>query len=341
MKAKESTRFEVSEILKNAVGSIKLGMEDFLVSREGPSKSLRTLSAARNIYAGVLLLFKYKIASLAKTSEEARALIYVPDAILPHITDSGSIAWTPTPHARDTINTRMIEARLKSLGIYHDWSALIPLRNCRNALEHLHPTDPVSSIQSSIAALFPMLSRFIEEELGELPAALLGDAWSTMLATHDFFKACEIQISKEWTDLKYPIAGIQFMRTCRCKACDSSLLKPMQEDIMDSVPIDTTDFRLQCYSCGQTESAIQFLEENFSYVHEDLFTRNEIEEIQDCGRCFVHMYLIADSTCHWCGHERTWPKCDRCNKPISEHVTNAGGSLCDRCAEDEWRFERG
>lgn len=333
-------QFNVDEILKNAVRSIQLGVEDFVTSRDKPEQAARALSAARNIYAGVLLLFKYKIASLAATPEEAKALIYIPEAVLPHITGSGAIAWSPTPHPRNTINTNMIEARLNSLGIYHDWAALRPLRDCRNALEHLHPTHPVSGIQASIAALFPMLSKFITDELDELPGALLGDAWHTMLDTHDFFKSCQAQIHQEWADLKYPLAAMEFMRDCRCRACYSSLLRPLQEDVDNAVAIDTSDFRLQCYACGQVEHAIPYLERNFSDLHEDPFSRSDLEIIQECRLCLVHMYLITDSSCHWCGKETQWPKCVTCEQPVPEHVTYAGGRMCDRCAEDDWRYSQ-
>ena len=329
-------RFNIDEILNNAVSSIQLGVEDFVISRDSPGKTNRAISAVRNIYAGVLLLFKYKIASLAKTPEQAQALIYMPLSILPSITSTGEITWSPTPHGRDTINTSHIKARLESLGVSHDWNAILPLRDCRNALEHLHPTDPISSIQASISALFPMLSRFITEELGETPAALLGDAWTTMLATHDFFKECESQIKNEWTAIDYPTSAINFLHECCCRACYSSLLGPMQEDVHNQVPIDTTDFRLQCIACSQTESAMEFLEENFLALHEDSFEQIEPSIVQECSSCMAQMYLITDSTCHWCGHETVWPKCSGCEKPIEQHVINEGGRHCDRCSEDEW-----
>lgn len=340
--SKRSTKknqFEVAELLRNAVSSIQLGVEDFVISRDKPGQSARALSAARNIYAGVLLLFKYKIASLAATPEEAKALIYVPQTILPHVTDAGTIAWSPLPHPRKTIDAHMIEARLKSLNIYHDWSALTPLRDCRNALEHLHPTDPVSGIQASISTLFPMLGYFITKELGELPGALLGDAWPTMLDTHEFFRSCEAQISQEWADLHYPLPALEFMKECRCKACYSSLLKPLQEDFDHTTPTDTLDFRLQCYSCGQIESAIEFLEDNFLTLHEDPFNQSPVEGVQECVSCNVQMFLIADSTCHWCGYERKWPICAQCEHPVVERGAHAGDGLCDRCAEAQWQFE--
>ncbi|UXL41037.1 hypothetical protein N7D90_24575 (plasmid) [Pseudomonas fragi] len=336
----KADRFNIDEIRKNAVSSIQLGVEDFVISRDTPGKTTRALSAARNIYAGVLLLFKYKIASLAKTPEQAQALIYKPASVLPFITDTGNISWSPTLHDKETINTGMIKARLESLGVNHDWKAILTLRDCRNALEHLHPTDPISSIQASIAALFPMLSRFITEELGETPAALLGDAWPTMLATHDFFKECQIQVENAWTAIEYPNPAMNFLRECCCRACYSSLLGPLQEDVDNQVSIDTTDFRLQCFACSKTESAIEFLEDNFSDVHEDPFEQAEPRTVQECSACSARMYLITDSTCHWCGYETVWPKCAGCEKPITEYVANEGGRLCDQCAEDEWLEQR-
>jgi len=52
----------MNSILKNAIISIQLGIEDFLKTEKDPR---RALSAMRNLYAGVLLLFKEKLARLS------------------------------------------------------------------------------------------------------------------------------------------------------------------------------------------------------------------------------------------------------------------------------------
>ena len=49
----------MNTLLDNAVASIQLGVEDFELSKEDPR---RVISAIRNLYAGVLLLFKEELA---------------------------------------------------------------------------------------------------------------------------------------------------------------------------------------------------------------------------------------------------------------------------------------
>ncbi|MEX2546021.1 MAG: hypothetical protein WD316_12905 [Phycisphaeraceae bacterium] len=50
-----------TSILKNAIDSIELGVEDF--RSENPK---RLMSAVRNFYAGILLLFKHQLAALER-----------------------------------------------------------------------------------------------------------------------------------------------------------------------------------------------------------------------------------------------------------------------------------
>ena len=328
----------IDEILKNAVSSIQLGVEDFILSRDVEGKEARAISAVRNLYSGVLLLFKYKIASLAATPDQARDLIFIPGSILPEINETGAIVWVPSPStSNNTISTLQIEARLKSLNIYHDWVAIQTLRNCRNALEHLHPTDSTSAIQASIAALFPMLGKFISKELGEHPAALLGDAWTTMLATHELIRDAEVAIKSAWEAIEYPAQALEFLATCTCPACTSSLLQPAHDDVANEVPIDTTDFQYECFACHQHGSLLELLQNDFSLIHEDPFDEHD-ESVDECGACNVRMCLLSERKCYWCGHQTVVNRCERCRSALTDFVAYEGGTLCNRCSEDDWHF---
>ncbi len=341
VKAKKAQpALELTDILKNAASSIQLGIEDFELSRDIPGKDARALSAARNIYSGVLLLFKYKIASLAKSPGQVRELLYVPRSILPTITDNGDITWSPSVDPKDTINTAMIKARLDSLGIYNDWDAVVKLRNCRNALEHLHPTDPISGIQAAIAGLFTMLQRFITDELGEAPAALLGDSWATMLATHEFNSANVNRIEREWGATAIPYRALGLLKESVCPCCLSPLLQPLKADVENGVSINDAEFRFECLACHHSDSLLDLLQENFALAHEDPFNSDGVEHILECNLCFVHMFLIDDGICHWCGYAHEWPKCSLCENPVSEYAAAEGGTLCDRCCENEWHLRQ-
>lgn len=59
-------KFDPDKLKTNALTSIRLGVEDFTRSQltEGGDPD-RALSALRNLFAGILLLFKYRIATEA------------------------------------------------------------------------------------------------------------------------------------------------------------------------------------------------------------------------------------------------------------------------------------
>ena len=52
----------INALLNNAITSIQIGVKDYLESEKDPR---RVISAVRNIYAGVLLLFKEKLYRLS------------------------------------------------------------------------------------------------------------------------------------------------------------------------------------------------------------------------------------------------------------------------------------
>jgi hypothetical protein len=213
------------------------------------------------------------------------------------------------------------------------------LQNCRNALEHLHPTDPLSTIQASIAALFPMLRRFITEELDEAPAALLGDAWSSMLATHEFYKENEARIAQEWADISFPVPAMETLSEAVCPECLYPLLQPAQADVNAGVSVSTTEFRYECLACHHSDSLMELLQSDFALAHEHPFDSSKTEHVIECNACYVHMFLIDDGSCHWCGALERWPRCSGCDSLLNEDARNSGGSRCDRCSEDEWMFQ--
>ena len=73
------------EILDNAIAAIELGVEDYKLSEKDPR---RIQSAVRNIFAGILLLFKSKLAELSRDNDES----LLKQKVLP-IQKNGKIEW--------------------------------------------------------------------------------------------------------------------------------------------------------------------------------------------------------------------------------------------------------
>ncbi len=73
-------------ILKNAINSIAIGLEDYQSRDER-----RIISSTRNIYAGILLLFKYKLCKLSPVNTNDALS---KQRIIPEIDKTGAIIWT-------------------------------------------------------------------------------------------------------------------------------------------------------------------------------------------------------------------------------------------------------
>lgn len=123
----------------------------------------RALSAVRNLFAGVLLLFEYKIASSVDNSEEAGTLIFSPHEVQPFPDGCGGIKWKPVgKFKRTTIDVAAIKKRFDAFGIEVDWMTINKLQACRNHLEHLHPANTLGEVAGFVADLFPLIRDFVE-----------------------------------------------------------------------------------------------------------------------------------------------------------------------------------
>lgn len=169
--------FDPDKLKRNAVTSIRLGIEDFEKSQataEQGGDPARALSAARNLFSGVLLLFKFKNASCVDDPNEALQLSFDTNEVLPYPDNAGGVEWRPGKLRRTTIDVGTIRQRFETFDIQMDWTAIDKLQACRNHLEHLHPANSLGEIAEFVAELFPVLGDIVEKQLNVQPADLLG-----------------------------------------------------------------------------------------------------------------------------------------------------------------------
>jgi hypothetical protein len=116
----------VDTILKNAVTSIQLGIEDYLSADER-----RSLSAVRNLTAGLLLLFKEKLRRLSP-ADSGEALIK--KVLRPTMGADGSLRMQG--HGKKTVDVQEIKERFQSLGVNVDFKRVDRIIDLRNEIEH-------------------------------------------------------------------------------------------------------------------------------------------------------------------------------------------------------------
>lgn len=225
------------KLLEHAITSIRLGIDDFETKEDD-----RVFSSIRNLYAGLLLLFKEKLLRLSPADSEG-VLIKVD---LEPVIQRRKITFRGK--GQKTVDFAQIESRFKSLGVQVDWSRVRAIQQKRNSIEHYYTTDRREAIRDVVSNTFVVIRDFIKNELEGNPRELLGSRyWNVLLKTSEVYES-QRQISLEalhkidWTLSKItsPLSEI------RCPQCSSPLLEPAE-----SIESDLTLQYFGCMACGQ------------------------------------------------------------------------------------------
>ncbi|WP_312905145.1 hypothetical protein [Stutzerimonas nitrititolerans] len=335
-------RLDAAKLRENALTSIRLGVEDFERCRHPGGDPARALSAIRNLFAGVLLLFKYKIATCVDDPANAAALIFNPPEVLPHSDGEGGIAWVPVGKFKPTtIDVGTIQKRFEAFEIDVDWDVIEKLQACRNHLEHLHPAHTLGEVAEFVAELFPVLRDFIQTELEESPAAILGDAWQLMLLHHNFFVDTTKRCEEAWSEAYVPEGMEPWLKESKCPECGSTLLAPAQEnlDAGDSVERNDDRFKATCIACGYTDLVaplmVGALENAHSYDPRD----GGEASLEGCNQCGRGAFLIYEQSCLWCAAELEYTECEMCEERLGQEDQHNGG-LCSYHAHSYEKFMR-
>src|ERR1700735_1321659 len=234
------------DLLKNAIGSIKIGVED-----SESNEHDRLLSAVRNIHAGILLLYKEKLRRLSPSSTN-EALIKAD--IFPTKDQNGAVVFVG--RGKRTVDVQQIKARFKSLGIATDWQRFHRISEVRNDFEHYYATVSEAALRGLISDAFVLIRDFIRGELGDDPRALLGEeTWQELLSESEVFekerKVC--QESLESIDWKSEALSAGVLRL-ECESCGAALLQA------EPASTQYENVELVCRACGEKEPLERFAE---------------------------------------------------------------------------------
>ncbi len=307
-------------ILKNAVDSIALGLEDYETSKQDER---RIVSCTRNIYAGILLLFKHRLSSLS-TDNTDEALIK--ERVSPKIIDN-KISWVGK--GKKTVDYKSIKDRFESLGISVDWKKIDKINDYRNNVEHYFSNLEHTAIQGIISNSFIIIRDFISEQLNQDPKELLGsDSWSTLVNVHEVYekeKQTCIELIK--TIGFFSDAIKEAFSSYSCKECGSDLIYPREPNK------DASENKFICKSCDAEfsyDEIVGFAVTNHfgweSYVAK---TDGGDTPIADCPFC-GGAYLYEEKICAECG-ESASHECDMCGSKIPLEELSED-DLCGYCA---------
>ena len=306
------------DLLKNAVESIQVGIEDY---DAGTPARLR--SCVRSIHAGTLLLFKERLRQLSPPNSNE---LLIKAKLKPVIGNDGNVHVVGD--GRRTVDVQQIKERFESLGITADWHRVDKITQTRNDIEHYYASITQKSLQTLIADALVVIRDFVRSELSRDPRKLFGDvSWQRMLDVAEVYDQerveCEALLSKvEWIS---PTLR-RGVRSVSCSECSSGLLRPKDPST------DIFSMELECVSCGAITTAESFvsaaIEAELGWDAHNAAKDGGDEPYTTCPNCGEDTYIMDEQTCALCGEEadHTCARCG-CTIPASE----LGGRMCGYC----------
>lgn len=307
-------------ILQNAIDSIELGVEDYQTN-----DLRRLLSAVRNFYSGILLLFKHKLALLSHNNNEA----LLREKILP-VEEDGVIVWKGKGN---TVNFHQIQERFKNLKIAVDWNRVDGLRTYRNNVEHYYDKDTKPEVvREYIANCFIIICDFTRAQLDEDPKALFHpEIWESLLKANDVHKQDKEICSRAINSLEWPCdKTLILIDDFICTECGSDLIEPI-----DDLTRDATQNTFQCRMCDEEWGFSELL--SLACTKEAEGDHARIAEGGDatfayCPECSEEYYHVFDRVCVNCGAEGPYhcKLCD-CEVPSCELSLYQDEGVCTWC----------
>ena len=316
-------------MLDNAVQSIQIGMEDFHDEDER-----RTLSTIRNLYAGILLLFKYKLQQLSPAGSDEALL---KTRVLPSIDPStGVVVWVGK--GKKTVEVQDIIDRLNTLGVRGvDWKLLSALQGIRNDIEHYFSPLPVERMKEAIANSLHLITQFCEPHLDERPVEILGqECWDMMLSVATVYDAELDSCQANLRSVSWPFQQVHnAIDHMVCPECESRLIKAIDP----SAHRDAISF--QCGSC-QSESLYSHvigLAIEASMAGENHWRAMQGDEPATCScpECNHDTLLVDENACAACFYEFEYTHCEWCHERLSLDERQYSEGTCGYCQN---RYDR-
>jgi hypothetical protein len=301
-------------LLQNAADSIRLGVEDF-----ESGEAARLISAARNLHAGVLLVYKEKLRRLSPADSDE---VLLRQRIIPSLDPEGNLTFKGD--GQNTVDIQQIETRFANLGISIENKRLIRVTKIRNQIEHYYTSSGETVICGIISDSFMLFRDFVRQQLGENPRVLIGEeAWDAMTAIAEVHERerqeCVDAINNfEWTASKLQEAALE----TSCKECGSSLIEPKNDPRRPDV---------ECRSCGKEYFFEEFAEHAMAegINHHATYMDGGDPEVVICPHCSQETYHYGIGMCVSC-EESVSQECALCSNSIPPNELDVDG-MCGYC----------
>jgi hypothetical protein len=270
----------MNKLFNNAIISIKLGVDDYFSSDPN-----RILSCVRNLFSGLLLLFKSKLLDLSPPNSNE---VLIKKNIIP-IIDNNDIIFKGA--GNNTIGIDEIRKRFLELNINTNWSIIEKMRKERNNIEHYYLNIDINILRGFIVDVFHVTNDFIKNELRKEPRELLKETWTKMLDIESIFINEKNECDKKiYRDFNVDENQLGIIRNIYCNQCGSELLIPKAQTY------NLDEAILICTICSKEINVIRSFENIIDTIYNS--------EIENCPECNKKAFYTVDNICFYCSYEK-------------------------------------
>lgn len=310
-------------LLKNAVESIQIGLEDYQDIDKDPR---RKLSSTRNIYAGVLLLYKYKLQQLSQVN--SNELLLKEHYTSKKDTKTEFNKLIEIGKGKTTVNVKQIKEYFESFKISIDTELLDSLREVRNNIEHYYTELKDNDVKEVITKAFHLIYQFcpyIEHE----PDMLLGqDYWKIMLNVSTIYDEERQKCLENLKTVPWKYEQVRnSIKKLRCPNCYSELI--LAVDVHKKEDSD-----ICCKACGKISTYQDMIGSSIANAincYYEIATGGEEPQTGLCPMCFYDSYSLVEKRCLACHYHLGYEECKICYEKLTlDEIVFEG--LCSYCA---------
>lgn len=312
----------MEKLLRNAIDSIEIGIEDFNLSKDD---GRRIISCTRNIFAGILLLFKCKLVELSPNNSDE---VLIKQKISPLI-DKGMLTWKG--EGKKTVDVQGIKDRFKALNIQVNWKSLDKINEYRNDVEHYHNNKSVIVVQEMIAQVFPIINDFIHDYLNKNPESLFNShTWNTLLEVQEIYEKEKSICLNNLRKLSFYHDEIfNTIAEHKCSDCGYSLIFANNDE--ENNDADCVNY--SCKSCNKIWNYDELIQECLGKKYKSEWWEYgryggeaPVIECPECGG----QYDSIDQICYNCDAEIDGI-CQNCGDIISSEDLSFSYPFCGFC----------
>lgn len=297
---------------KNAFNLIQLGFEDYELSK---NDARRIISSIRNIYSGVMLLFKVEL--IRRSPKSCR------DSLIKKYYSFELVGETLVAKAKGSktigLDDFVERFKLVKISVTDEVKDLRELADLRNSIEHHYTRVPMEMLANAVLNSFLLIIKFNNKHCKRDPITLYGEKnYNSLVEIKKIHDDIKRDCISKWEKLDFtnilnrvfpveqdddPDTIINFFNSIKCPNCRSDLVEAVNYDFTEK-----TNLSIKCMKCNNhfefSEIIEEILERRYAYNIMKVGSRGGCIPLSICPSSTLGTFLEYESVCIYCGNKK-------------------------------------